>query len=610
MSLYIYIFSFLFIYLFSFYSDEIPASHQSDCKLHSPPTSEADAACSVVTTSLSPATSDQSKNLENDKLSKNSISEKQKNSAMATENIAISHHGNELSQNVVDLSSGVNSGSLMEKRDTDDGNHQGIDLNKTPQQKPPKRRKHRPKVVVEGKPKRTPKTVTPKTGEPTAKRKYVRKKQSKDSQTGQAPNMGGTVDSSNVTAARSCKKSLNFEMEGIAAGGHVENVGQQETQQHSNKRTFNLNLDSQAAEKDGQIVGSDGQIVGSNETETAILTGQPNGSVTDQQQLGKVNNLVGSINQFSGDSISRAGKQVRLASTPSEGTHLNTVETRIDNPSRNNITQGYIPIQQHMNAKGVAPTMIQANIGVEKLEITRKLLAHSTPQSPQTILSVLNEARGPKRGCGHVSNLPSAENQMSSFLCQNMYQKGENQTNSIYPQDGGSEMQKRRKTGNVMDSVKKGRLLDVMSAQQDSRLNGNRSGVPLPANYPILNSQYHNNNTAARENYGLNNSAALGEHCSFVQNSTAGKMGGTSRITSAHGIPVIASEKYNLVPPTPPNKVTARGGTQTSKVPSKRSIKPTPAKSKSDKMSKHSIVLQDHQHHFATTRGIFMNYNS
>ncbi|KAJ8478604.1 hypothetical protein OPV22_022331 [Ensete ventricosum] len=50
----------------------------------------------------------------------------------------------------------------------------GIDLNKTPRQKP-KRKKHRPKVIREGKPKRTPKPATPKPLNPSGKRKYVRR---------------------------------------------------------------------------------------------------------------------------------------------------------------------------------------------------------------------------------------------------------------------------------------------------------------------------------------------------------------------------------------------------------------------------------------------------
>jgi len=72
---------------------------------------------------------------------------------------------------------GAISSTFKENQDQDKGNID-TDLNKTPHQKP-KRRKHRPKVIKEGQPKRTQKPVTPKPFQskenPTVKRKYVRK---------------------------------------------------------------------------------------------------------------------------------------------------------------------------------------------------------------------------------------------------------------------------------------------------------------------------------------------------------------------------------------------------------------------------------------------------
>ncbi|XWS55954.1 hypothetical protein CRYUN_Cryun09bG0044300 [Craigia yunnanensis] len=59
-----------------------------------------------------------------------------------------------------------------------DGGSHLVDLDRTPQQKQ-RRRKHRPKVITEGKPRRTRKPVTPKPSgsqeNPTGKRKYIRK---------------------------------------------------------------------------------------------------------------------------------------------------------------------------------------------------------------------------------------------------------------------------------------------------------------------------------------------------------------------------------------------------------------------------------------------------
>ncbi|XWS66738.1 hypothetical protein CRYUN_Cryun05aG0226500 [Craigia yunnanensis] len=65
-----------------------------------------------------------------------------------------------------------------ENQNPDNGGSHLVDLDRTPQQKQ-RRRKHRPKVITEGKPRRTRKPVTPKPSgsqeDPTGKRKYVRK---------------------------------------------------------------------------------------------------------------------------------------------------------------------------------------------------------------------------------------------------------------------------------------------------------------------------------------------------------------------------------------------------------------------------------------------------
>lgn len=91
---------------------------------------------------------------------------------------------------------------------------QGDGLSKTPQQKQ-RRKKHRPKVITEGKP-RTPKPVTPKppdsNNNPTGKRKYVRKnKAEKVSET--PPEVVGHCNDSQMLAPnkKSCRKALNFE---------------------------------------------------------------------------------------------------------------------------------------------------------------------------------------------------------------------------------------------------------------------------------------------------------------------------------------------------------------------------------------------------------------
>ncbi|CAL0310503.1 unnamed protein product [Lupinus luteus] len=87
-----------------------------------------------------------------------------------------------------------------------------IDLNETPQLKP-KRRKHRPKVIKESKPKSNRKPVTPKpvpAGEiPTGKRKQVRRKLSTP-QTEAIEEQ--TEPSIPASAEKTCRRSLNFDI--------------------------------------------------------------------------------------------------------------------------------------------------------------------------------------------------------------------------------------------------------------------------------------------------------------------------------------------------------------------------------------------------------------
>ncbi|PIN05494.1 DNA-(apurinic or apyrimidinic site) lyase [Handroanthus impetiginosus] len=125
-----------------------------------------------------------------------------------------------------------------------------IDLNKTPPQRTPKRRKHRPKVVIEGKPKRTPKPkVTTPDGNQTTKRKYVRKKGIKTS-TNQASDAANEVEVFNHDSkAKSCKRALNFDLEnGVekkSKGGEFES---RERNNEGSEVSFDLNMDYHTVE--------------------------------------------------------------------------------------------------------------------------------------------------------------------------------------------------------------------------------------------------------------------------------------------------------------------------------------------------------------------------
>lgn len=107
------------------------------------------------------------------------------------------------------------SSPLKENQNQDKGSNLESNINKTPQQKP-RRRKHRPKVIKEGKPKRTQKPVTPKPvqskGNPTVKRKYVRKNALTKTSIPPTEVTSELTKEMPETAKTSCRRVINFDM--------------------------------------------------------------------------------------------------------------------------------------------------------------------------------------------------------------------------------------------------------------------------------------------------------------------------------------------------------------------------------------------------------------
>ncbi|PHT65239.1 Protein ROS1 [Capsicum annuum] len=197
-------------------------------------------------------------------------------------------HSDKLSQRVTD--SLVVISSSNEKVNKDNVGHVDIDLNRTPASRTPKRRKHRPKVVIEGKPKRTPKPAAPRDGtpkeapsgkrkyvrkdglkastseqtkvaesaaprnstpneNPSGKRKYVRRKGPKASTTGQTK----VANKDKVTDAgetpKSCRKVLNFDLEDLTKDERLASTNISHEEKHQQRKVFfDLNLNSQDME--------------------------------------------------------------------------------------------------------------------------------------------------------------------------------------------------------------------------------------------------------------------------------------------------------------------------------------------------------------------------
>ncbi|XP_020260622.1 protein ROS1-like isoform X2 [Asparagus officinalis] len=132
--------------------------------------------------------------------------------------------------NQVDCSQVVTSQNQLEERNVvansseetivqqADGENQGIDLNKTPQNKP-KRRKYTPKVIREGKPARAPrKPATPKPPKsvenPSGKRKYVRKNKGESPLEKETPTNApeNIADQDSSSRKKPVRRSLNFDL--------------------------------------------------------------------------------------------------------------------------------------------------------------------------------------------------------------------------------------------------------------------------------------------------------------------------------------------------------------------------------------------------------------
>lgn len=146
--------------------------------------------------------------------------DKMENLLSSIGNEAIENRCSELLQTIVN-STVASTPQAENKISEERGVQEVIDLNETPKEKAPKRQKHRPKVVIEGKPKRTPKQKTPKKdepgGNPPRKRKYERKNRDPE-----VVNVTQPMDATNAfkvpnfeSQKKSCRKRLNFDFKTV-----------------------------------------------------------------------------------------------------------------------------------------------------------------------------------------------------------------------------------------------------------------------------------------------------------------------------------------------------------------------------------------------------------
>lgn len=205
------------------------------------PIEEADATASFTNSLQSiPETMDQLKFVENQMcmMPDYTIAEStshEKDLVSFTEN-EIQQYCDGLLQQIVDSSSAVTSTTHEEQKASissicDKGGDGGFDLNKTPGQKAPKRKKHRPKVIVEAKPKRNPNPANP------------RKKRNSVPKNAATPKADVIKDSA-AAPRKSCRKALNFDLE----NSRNESQSRTDFQHHRNEKASDTTSDYKARE--------------------------------------------------------------------------------------------------------------------------------------------------------------------------------------------------------------------------------------------------------------------------------------------------------------------------------------------------------------------------
>lgn len=536
---------------------------------------------------FSPVTPDPLKKWENNQFSRkenlptagNSPAEKDKQWNLVTSigNETIQHNHHEILQNVVP--SEIISTPLEEKRDSENISNEGIDLNKTPQQKPPKRRKHRPKVVKEGKPRGIPKAETPKSANPGGKRKYVRRKGREESATQKADIMRETTDASARPAERSCRRELNFDLGNPVDESQIEVIGEQAEMQQSYKRTLNLNLDFQTTEMDSRT-NSGGRA------KLTLPIDQHKGLPTKNQQPGTDNSDTSMVNEIPAYMSMQEMQPVAASQPPRKDRHMenlkvnpSNIDTSIADPFQQCHRTGYTRIQQHTSAKGIGHTFCPENDNFENLGRTRQLMTQRSLQSAPSTSFSSKEVGGSKRLYSHAMGQmqPYAVNVTgSSYLNRNMVQIDGCHRNTCMQGADRLETHKKRKIDNELRTIITGKPPGITAVQDGSKQTQSKilsdvrgNGFMYQAHYDILKSCLRSSNISSREQSGYNklffdwNTQSMvsnmpKQHNSSEKHPSTEKMGETNRLTSPDAFASsIPSKNCDLFPLTPPGKAPA-----------------------------------------------------
>lgn len=379
---------------------------------------------------------------------------------------------NGLLQHIIDSSSAAISTPYSKDKGSQSneccsGSGPGFDLNQTPEQKAPKRKKHRPKVIVEGKPKRTPNRATQRKTEskenPPQKRKYVRKnvpeaptpqvdavetldstKASKENPpekrkyvrknvTKEAAKPRDDViqilNSATVTKT-SCKKALNFDLEESTDGGWS-------------------NISSDYLVPD-LLRGAD---VGYAPTSSALLISEQDGAKVENQQHKNTDGVTLSLDQTLTDKffIESQANVLSLATTEEQQINLNT-----DNQGNAGLCEERYNgcLQQYISMDGQDQVLLQSETYFKSSQTKVSMSQNSLHLVENNLSNSIKGSSSKRKYCHNIEKHTStAYPPNTSSLHHGIVQVAEDYDGTPMSKDL-SKPQKRRKTQNRLGSGK------------------------------------------------------------------------------------------------------------------------------------------------------------
>lgn len=372
-----------------------------------------------------------------------------------------------LLQQIVDSSSAAISTTYGDQKDSEnicgEGSDHGFDLNKTPEQKAPQRRKHRPKVIVEAKPKRAPKPATQKTQtkeNPCKKRKNFQK----TAATPQTDVIEESVDST-VATKKSCSKALNFDLEPSKYESQSK-IGCKQDIHHRNEKDFYTTSNYKASEMLG------GATITYVTNSALMINSWDELAVEKQRPRNKDDSAL--LREKQTNNFHSERKSTTALSATTEEPQIANFPVTEEGPAQGNsdlCQEGNNGcIQQNIHAQEIVNILFQSKTCFENSQKTSELICQNTLQLVPNIRSNSIEAMGSKRKyCNSTKNQHgSATISFDTSLCQETLQADGNFKGAT-PAKDVTKKQNIKKTQNRCNAKVSGRSSNQIKSKENSQ---------------------------------------------------------------------------------------------------------------------------------------------